>query len=273
MANILEKTDSAYYNCFKTLFKNVVLSLAEAKDICLYLTPLKKHIQLLEETEFNECGPLLAPLMHVMCLVWSHCNYYNENKLMFLLKQVCNLLIQQAKKFLDPTTLFHSDVDEALHRVVCCIQVLKKFYKTFNIYRENLDRFTQNGQLQPWNFHPSAIFNRYNAFVERLEIIGWFFRSVLEFSKLERVEIGGIKGKILSTRVSAVLAEFHQYISVFSGKTYDVLDPDDVSFAEEIEVFKQKTYEMDMKLSAILCQAFEDCANLESVYKVSFLLL
>lgn len=272
MAHILEKTNSAYYSCFKTLFKNVVLSLAEAKDICLHLSPLKKHISLLEETEFNECGPHLAPLMHVLCLIWSHSNYYNESKLIVLLKQVCNLLIQQAKKFLDPTTLFHSDVDEAMQRIVCCIQVLSRFKNVFEIYRENIEKFTRNGKLQPWNFHPDTIFERYNGFLERLEIIGWFFNTVLEFSKLERVEIGGMKGKILSASVSAVSAEFHRHTSAFSGKSYDVLDPDETSFVKEFETFKQKTYEMDMKLSAILCQAFEDCANLESMYKVSSLI-
>lgn len=268
MALILEKTNSAYYSCYQTIFKNVVLSLAEAKNICLYLTPLRKHISLLEETEFNECVPFLAPLMHVLCLIWANSSYYNENKLIVLLKQVCNLLIQQAKKFLDPTTLFHSDVDEAMHRVVCCIKVLKKFQNIFDFYREHMHKFTRNGQLQPWNFHPNIIFCRYNAFLERLEIIGWFFNTVLEFSRLEKVEIGGMKGKILSARVSAVSAEFHQHMSTFSGKSHDVLDPDESSFAKELEVFKKKTYEMDMKLSAVLCQAFEDCTNLESIYKV-----
>lgn len=269
MALILEKTNSAYYSCFQTIFKNVVLSLAEAKNICLFLTPLRRHITLLEETEFNECGPYLAPLMHVLCLIWSNSSYYNENKLIVLLKQVCNLLIQQAKKFLDPTTLFHSDVDEAMHRVVSCIKVLRNFQNIFDTYRLNIHKFTRNGQLSPWNFHPNIIFSRYNAFFERLEIIGWFFNTVLEFSKLERIEIGGMKGKILSARVSAVSTEFHQHMSTFSGKSYDVLDPDELSFAKELELFKKKTYEMDMKLSAILCQAFEDCANLESIYKVN----
>lgn len=97
MAVILEKTNSAYYSCFQTLFKNIVISLAEAKNICLHLAPLKKHIQTLEESEFNECICLLAPLMHVIALIWSNCRYYNEVKIIVLLKQVCNLLIQEVK--------------------------------------------------------------------------------------------------------------------------------------------------------------------------------
>lgn len=177
------------------------------------------------------------------------------------------LINKQAKKFLDPTTLFHSDVDEAMHRVLSCIRALTKFQSVFEIYRDNIHRFKKNGLVQPWNFHPNVVFERFNSFLGRLQIIGWFFNTVLEFSRLEKVEIGGMKGKILSARVSAVSVEFHQHMLAFSGKSYDVLDPDESSFLSELEIFKTKTYEMDMKLSAILCQAFQDCANLESIYK------
>jgi dynein heavy chain len=95
---ILEKTNSAYYSCFKNLFKNIVISLAEAKDICLYLKPLKKHISLVEETDFSECIPVLAPLMHVVCLIWSNSRCYDQVKIIVLLKQICNLLIQEVSR-------------------------------------------------------------------------------------------------------------------------------------------------------------------------------
>lgn len=99
MAVILEKTNSAYYSCFRNLFKNIVVALAEAKDICLYLKPLQKHISLLEETDFSESMPLLAPLMHVVCLVWANSKYYDQVKLIVLLKQICNLLIHEVFNF------------------------------------------------------------------------------------------------------------------------------------------------------------------------------
>lgn len=100
MAVVLEKTNSAYYSCFKDIFKNIVIALAEAKSICLYLTPLKKHIQLLEETDFSECTPLLAPVMHVICLIWYNCKAFDQVKLITILKQICNLLILEVSAVL-----------------------------------------------------------------------------------------------------------------------------------------------------------------------------
>ncbi|KAJ8957969.1 hypothetical protein NQ318_001970 [Aromia moschata] len=268
MAVILEKTNSAYYSCFKNVFKNVVMALAETKDVCLYLTPLRKHIQSLEETDFSESMTLLAPLMHVICLIWSNCKSFDQSKLTTLLKQICNLLILEGKKFLDPTTLFHSDLDEAMQRVGLCLDVLRKFSHIFTVYKRNLSRFFKDREPDLWNFDPHIVFRRLNAFLDRLQTIQWFFNTVLEFSKLEKVEIGGIKGRVLSSRITGVYNDFQQCFSVFSGKSYDVLDPDDPTFNVDFEGFKDKINEMDMKLAAILCQALEDCSNLESIFKL-----
>lgn len=95
MAVILEESKSAYFVCFSTLFKEVVLALAEAKDIDLYLGALRKHTDGVQETEFSEVTPLLKPMLHVVCLIWANSKHYDQAKLVVLLKQICNLLIQE----------------------------------------------------------------------------------------------------------------------------------------------------------------------------------
>lgn len=47
-----------------------------------------------------------------------------------------------------------------------------------------------------------------------------------------------------------------------------VLDPDDPTFNLDFTDFQERILELDMKLAAILCQAFDDCYNLESVFKL-----
>lgn len=96
-----------------------------------------------------------------------------------------------------------------------------------------------------------------------------FFFTVIEFLKLEKVEIGGLRGRQLSTRITDVYVEFNQYFTAFASKSYDVLDPDDHEFDEDFKGFQTRILELDMKLAAILCQAFDDCHNLESIFKVS----
>lgn len=100
MASVLEKTNSAYFNCFKNTFKSTVLGLAEAQDINYYLSPLKKHIKALEETDFSENIVLFAPTVHVIVLIWANCKSFEQPKLIILLKQICNLLIQEVIIFI-----------------------------------------------------------------------------------------------------------------------------------------------------------------------------
>lgn len=49
--------------------------------------------------------------------------------------------------------------------------------------------------------------------------------TALEFMKLEKVELGGIKGKLLSQQVVQLHEEFQEQYGVFTNKTYDCLDP------------------------------------------------
>jgi dynein heavy chain len=99
-----------------------------------------------------------------------------------------------------------------------------------------------------------------------------FFATSMEFLKLEKVEIGGLKGRLLGTKVSGVLSQFHETFAVFGGITYDPLEPEDESFVEDYALFIEKVGDMDRKLAAIFCQAFDDCHSLDGIYKVGFVL-
>lgn len=50
------------------------------------------------------------------------------------------------------------------------------------------------------------------------------FATTMEFSKLEKVELGGIKGKMLSHQVVEIFSEFNEIFAVFGNRTYDGLD-------------------------------------------------
>ncbi|CAG9135931.1 unnamed protein product [Plutella xylostella] len=269
MAVILEKTNSAYYPCFSRLFKNIVSALAEAQEIDLYLRTLVKHFQALEDTDFTECQPLFRPLFHVICMVWRDSKYYcSSSKLMVLLKQICNLLIYQAKKCLDPSTLFHSDIDEATQRIQVTINIIKRFRTTFDFFKENLSKYFEGRLIIPWTFHPNAVFERMNNFSARLNTIQWFFKTVLEFQKLEKIEIGGMKGRVLSGQIRDISAEFEGYFHAFASKSYDVLDPDDDRFNDDFKEFQDNIVDLDLKLSTVLVESFDNASTLEAIFKL-----
>lgn len=156
-----------------------------------------------------------------------------------------------------------------MQRLTLSLSILKEFRTLFDEHKDTLETFFEPSRTYlPWSFHPNAVFDRFNAFIDRLHTIQWFFCTVIEFLKLEKIEIGGIKGRQLSGRITAIYVEFNQFFSAFASKTYDVLDPDDGTFTTDFAEFQARILELDMKLAAVLCQAFDDCHSLESVFKL-----
>ena len=95
-----------------------------------------------------------------------------------------------------------------------------------------------------------------------------FFNTAVQFQKLEKIEIGGLRGKALTHNVENVLKEFKELYSVFSISSYDSLDPEDSGFLSDYKIFNTNIVNLDRKLGAILCRAFEDCIVSESVFKL-----
>ena len=112
------------------------------------------------------------------------------------------------------------------------------------------------------------VFKRYDSFLERLNTVKQFFDTAQQFLKLEKVEIGGIRGKALTTSINKVHEEFNDLYGIFSQRSYDSLDPQDKGFLKDYEKFNNKTFALDRKLGAILIRAFDDCIVTESIFKL-----
>ena len=162
---------------------------------------------------------------------------------------------------------FEDFVDQKHYRLFLA-GILEEFKRQFEL-RKDMPAMKPNAP--PWTFNSSAVFARLDAFLKRLSDIEWLFNTVMEFSKLEKIEIGGILGRSLSTRIVNVYKEFQQLFVSFTVRATDALEPDDESFTVDCAKFNESITDLDCKLAAILCQAFDDCGNLESVFKVPYL--
>ena len=76
-----------------------ISALKEAREINMYLKPLKSTIEALEESEFDQLEPRLAPVLHTLCLVWAHSSHYRmPSRIIVVLQEICNLLIRIVSK-------------------------------------------------------------------------------------------------------------------------------------------------------------------------------
>lgn len=58
--------------------------------------------------------------------------------------------------------------------------------------------------------------------------------TALEFLKLEKIELGGIKGKLLSQQVVKLFEEFNEVYGTFTTRSYDPLDPGNPVSTEDV---------------------------------------
>lgn len=85
---------------------------------------------------------------------------------------------------------------------------------------------------------------------------------------MERIDIGGNKGKWLSAKIQECYFQFQEFYQKFGGLQYDCSDPEDDSFVEDEKLFQDKVCDIDQRMSAICTQAFDDCHTPESMYKL-----
>ncbi|XP_039265498.2 dynein beta chain, ciliary-like [Styela clava] len=270
MANLLEVSKSSYYPALRDIFTDVVAALREARDIKMHLNPLRSLIDDLEQTDLSEISPKIKALMHVVCLIWSNSKYYNTPvRIIVLLREICNFFIEITCTYLSPEELMKGELDESLERVGIAISVLQQFRDSYNHYRVNIDKYFKNeDEVKRWEFAAELVFSRMDRFSERLGIVMQFFATSQEFMKLEKIEFGGVKGRVLSQLVLRLFDRFQDIYKVFGERTYNPLDPEDSAFENDFKDFNENISDLERQLANVICQGFDDCSGIESMFKM-----
>merc|ERR1740123_1539544 len=112
------------------------------------------------------------------------------------------------------------EAPECYDKLERTLQVCTKFKDTYVLYRDIAAGQASEG----WKMKNDALFVRLDAFRERCRDALDFTRTVMQFMRLERIDIGGTKGKILSGCVVTILEEFNVAVDTFKNVPYDIMD-------------------------------------------------
>ncbi|KAJ3096963.1 hypothetical protein HDU97_005410 [Phlyctochytrium planicorne] len=265
ISKILELSKSTYYPAFKMIFNEVVFALDEASDINNYLKTLRASVERLTgASDFLELTQIFPGMARSLVLIWKHSKFYNTpNRITVILREICNDIIEQARAFIQPAELFTSEPEEAAERIRIVLRVCEAFKQT---YYENKAQLAESER--PWNFDTKIIFGRLDKFIARVQQILDLFDSIIEFNRLEKIEIGGTKGKILSSQVAQIFTEFTAALSGFSKLKYDVLNINQIDFEVDLGKFHTIITDLDRRIGTILCQAFDDCSGLHACFRL-----
>nr|XP_003217173.1 PREDICTED: LOW QUALITY PROTEIN: dynein heavy chain 17, axonemal [Anolis carolinensis] len=272
ISDILERAKSCYWPALTNVFKDVSAGLKEAEDINLYLQPLKVALEEAEQAEYQQLPSFINSVIYSVCLVWANSEYYNiPSRIIVILQEICNLFIELTRNFLSPEEVMkglQGEIEEVLSGIKLAISVIEKLYKTYNTCCTDLmPAFFKEKEPQYWEFPSTLVFTRMNSFFHRLKTIEELYMTAIEFLKLEKIELGGVRGNILGSLVVQIYEEILEYVKVFAECKYDPLDPADVQFDEDFADFQIKIQDLDRRLATIFYQGFIDCCNFESAVK------
>ena len=268
---VLELTKSPYYAAFAALVVEVGGATAEARDNVRFLSPLKQYFEDLATLDnFEELPTLFKPIMHLLLCVWKHSRYYNTPPcLAVIMCEICNDLVEQARKFVTAPELFAIDSTEAVQRLTLALRVCEEFKSTFYEFRA---KSAIECPDNPWQIQVNALFSRLDAFLERCYNLLNLCQTITQFLKLERVDIGGNKGEMLTTSAQEVYRRFMALLAKWQAVGYDVLDVNEPTAIKSFEAdffdFMEEIKELEQQLASILTIGLADAGTVQGAFKL-----
>ncbi|KQS52177.1 uncharacterized protein Dere_GG12117, isoform B [Drosophila erecta] len=282
LAQILERIESVYYQPYAAAFRKLVAAWLEAQDVSLWLQPLLRQTAAFNSVQFSNGHDLVAPLVHIVHLVWSNARYYRSTQRMsVLLRCICNMLVHRAAEDLELQLLFQGDADEGLLKINRTAEVLELFKQRMLDYKERYagsqvllpalpegaaavaSSPSPDDQQQLWRFCHEDVFGQtLDGFSCQLVELRQVFEAAVQFQQLEKLEVGGLRGKMLTERVREIFAEFKVLFEQWSNVDIDLtatVASKWKCFRREQTLFFSRMQLLEQKLATVLLQAFEQC--------------
>lgn len=268
---ILDKSKSTYNAPFAKLCKEVFYARAEANNVVRYLRPLIAWFEGMEnEMDFERLVYHFRPIMHLVLLVWKSSAYYNTpSRLVVLMRGICNTLIRQAGAYLNGDTIFELiEAGETVQAVRMLQTTLSVFGKFKSIYFDYKAKSSVDCADNPWRIQNNAVFVRLDAFLERCHDILDLAQTILQFSKLAKIEVGGTKGKTLTTSVAQIYSDFTQSVDQIRLVGKGILDLDNKGFEDAFYDFRSRMKELDRRLGSVITQGFDDTGTVGGKFRL-----
>jgi dynein heavy chain, axonemal len=261
---VLDQSKSTYNAPFAKLCKEIFYARAEANNIIKFLRPLIPWFEAMEnEPEYENLVQHFPPIIYLLLMVWKSSPYYNSPaRLVILMREICNSLIRQSSLFLNGDAIFELvETGETQTAVKMLKTVLTVCGKLKSVYFEYKMRANIECPDNPWSVPENAVFFRLDTFLERCHDILDFTQTIVMFSKLAKIEVGGTKGKTLTTSIAQIYSDFNHAIDVIRALGKGILDLENKRFEEAFYEFRNKIKELDRRLSSIVVQGFEDTST------------
>jgi dynein heavy chain len=264
----LEQNKSTYTGPFSKLQKEVQTASAEARENSTYLETLQPLFESLTGSTANgpnDVAELFVPIMHTILLIWTYSPHYNTpSRLVVLIREICNAIIRQCRNHVSGEEIFGNirggEPQAAHNKLTVALDVCSRFKEAYFEYKSKAKN--------QWKITTNALFVRLDAFSERCQDIMHLTSTIIQFNKLQKIEIGNTKGKTLTATVLAIFEQFSEAVAGFTTVPYDIMDIEQRQFDDDFYKFRQRIKELERRLASILTQGFDDCDTIIGKFKL-----
>jgi dynein heavy chain len=267
----LDQSKSTYCATFARLCKEVFSSRAEANDNTKYLRAIEDWVyRLNHEEDYPKLMEMFKPMMRVILLIWKNSKHYNTpSRLVVLMREICNSIIAQSTKYVNGEQILAMIESEESHVAATMLKTAINVCSTFkSVYMEYKTISATECHDNAWNIQNGALFMRLDMFMERCHDLLEMTETIVSFSKLSKVEIGGTKGKTLTLSIRQIYEDFQIYVGKFKELSYDLIDVESKGFQEDYRSFEGLIKELEKRLGAVVCLAFDDCTTVFGKFKL-----
>jgi dynein heavy chain len=113
-----------------------------------------------------------------------------------------------------------------------------------------------------------AVMPQFIQLSKRLDEIAPILQTMIEFNRLDKTEVGGIHGHILSPRFAQLLDEFHDIEGKMTGMDFDLLRIPDAQFNAINKEVKTSFLDLDIRAVAIAVWAIQDVSSVVSLGQI-----
>jgi len=146
------------------------------------------------------------------------------------------------------------------------LRVLAEFKRVYLAYK---DKANAECPLNPWRVQNNAVFVRLDAFWERSHDLLELTCTTMQFSNLAKIEVGGTKGKILTTSVLQIHVDFTAAVSAVRRHGHErLLEVEAKEFDDAFYEFRVAVKELERRLASVLTQGFDDAPTISGRFKL-----
>ena len=185
-------------------------------------------IQQLKHDDFGSLVHVFKPMLLILLLIWKHSTCYSTPQ---PYGGAASRGVQRRdragrKPFSKRRSALPLEPQDAADALKHALRMCITFKSVFFAYQR---RAMSECPSRPWHFEDSRSSRASTAFLERVHDVLDLMQTIMQFSKLARIEIGGTKGKALSSNLSGIYADFVAAVEPFKSAAYNIISVEEAS--------------------------------------------